>query len=137
MKLKRLLDEIRELGDRIHQDYGLLGFYRRQSNAVSSPVYGERTRTQPSGKAPFEKWVLKALDKELEIKEEESRLDDLKLKATNSLEKLENKEMALAIMYRHISFMTYDEIMGAMHLSRSSVYRLLDEAKPVIDSLEV
>lgn len=137
MKLKQVLDEIRELSDKIHQDYGLLQFYRRQSNAISSPVYGERMHTQPSGKAPFEKWVLKALDKEMEIKDEEAKLDDLKLKATNSLEKLEDKEMALAIMYRHISFMTYDEIMGAMHLSRSSVYRLLDDAKPVIDSLEV
>ena len=137
MTLKQLLDEIRELSDKIHQDYGLLQFYRRQSNAISGPVYGERIHTQPSGKAPFEKWVLKALDKEMEIKDEEAKLDDLKLKATNSLEKLEDKEMALAIMYRHISFMTYDEIMGAMHLSRSSVYRLLDEAKPVIDSLEV
>ena len=137
MKLKQLLDEIRELSDKIHQDYGLLEFYRRQSNAISSPVYGERIHTQPRGKAPFEKWVLKALDKEMEIKDEEAKLDDLKLKATNSLEKLEDKEMALAIMYRHISFMPYDEIMCAMHLSRSSVYRLLDDAKPAIDSLEV
>lgn len=137
MKLKALLSEIRELGDRLHQDYGLLKFYRRQSYAISSPRYGEKIHTEPSGKAPFEKWVLKELDKEREIKEEEDRLSELKLRATNALEKLENKDMALAIMYRHISLMTYDEIMSAMSLSRSSLYRLLNEAEPVIESLEV
>ena len=104
---------------------------------IPGPIYGEKIHTQPSGKAPFEKWVIKALDKEREIKEEEDVLADLKLKATNALEKLENKDMALAIMYRYISFMTYDEIMSAMYFSRSSLYRLLNEAEEVMKSLDV
>lgn len=137
MKLKQLLDEIRDLSEKIHNDYNLLRFYKSQENVIPGPVYGEKIHTQPSGKAPFEKWVLKALDKEMEIKDESARLDELKLKATNTLEKLENQEMALAIMYRHISFMTYDEIMSTMHLSRSSVYRLLDDAKETMETLEV
>ena len=45
--------------------------------------------------------------------------------------------MALAIMYRHISFMTYDEIMSTMYVSRSSLYRLLNEAEEVMKSLDV
>ena len=77
------------------------------------------------------------LQKEKEIKEEEGVLADLKLKATNALEKLENKDMALAILYRYISFMTYDEIMSAMYVSRSSLYRLLNEAEEVMKSLDV
>ena len=105
MKLKLVLDEIKDLSNKIHQDKGLLKFYQRQADVIPGPIYGEKIHTQPSGKAPFEKWVIKALDKEKEIKEEEDTLADLKLKATNALEKLENKDMALAIMYRHISFM--------------------------------
>ena len=140
MKLKLVLDEIKDLSDKIHQDRGLLKFYQRQADVIPGPIYGEKIYTQPSGKAPFdpfEKWVIKALDKEKEIKEEEDTLADLKLKATNALEKLENKDMALAIMYRHISFMTYDEIMSAMYVSRSSLYRLLNEAEEVMKSLDV
>ena len=123
MKLKLVLDEIKDLSNKIHQDRGLLKFYKRQADMIPGPIYGEKMHTQPSGKAPFEKWVIKALDKEKEIKEEEDTLADL--------------DMALAIMYRHISFMTYDEIMSAMYVSRSSLYRLLNEAEEVMKSLDV
>ena len=96
MKLKLVLDEIKDLSNKIHQDRGLLKFYQRQADAIPGPIYGEKIHTQPSGKAPFEKWVIKALDKEKEIKEEEDALSDLKLKATNALEK-KKKRMYLLI----------------------------------------
>lgn len=133
MKLKRLLEGIGELTDRIRHDRALLRYYRSEAGKIPGPVYGERPHTQPSGRAPFEKWVNKALDKENEIAAEEKELEDMKVRAATAIEGFEDRDMGMAVIYRFLSLMTYDEIMSAMHLSRSSVYRLLDDAKPVIE----
>lgn len=138
MKLKELLDEIKTLHLKLKHDNELIEFYEEQSLKIPGPVYGkEKVDVQPSGKAPFEKWVFKKLDKEQEMKETLVELENKKIIALNALETLNNKDLEFFILYRFVSFMRYEDIINKMHYSRSTIYRLKAEAKVVIETLEV
>lgn len=138
MKLKELLDEIKALHLKLKHDNELIEFYEEQSLRIPGPVYDqEKVDVQPSGKAPFEKWIFKKLDKEQEMKGTIEELEGKKIIALNALEKLKNKDLEFFILYRFVSFMSYEEIIKKMHYSRSTIYRLKAEAKVVIETLEV
>lgn len=80
---------------------------------------------------------MKKIDKTHEIEKKEKRLSELKEKVVTILEKLNNLDLMLVIIYRNLSFMKYEDIMSKMHLSRSSVYRLHNEAMEKIKEIEI
>lgn len=138
MKLNEALAEIANLNQEIIKDYKLCEFYEEQSKTISSARYGEeKIDKTPSFKAPFEQRALKKIDKTHEIEKKEKRLSELKEKVVTILEKLNNLDLMLVIIYRNLSFMKYEDIMSKMHLSRSSVYRLHNEAMEKIKEIEI
>lgn len=137
MKLIEILDEIKNLNINIQRGIQLVQFYDEQASVIPGPMYDvERVDKTRSNKAPFEIWIFKKLDKEREIEQCQEQLKNLKLRVVTALESLTNQNYAMIIMYRHLSFMTYKQIMKKMHLSRSSAYRLYDEAMIAIKDIE-
>ena len=74
-------------------------------------------------KAPFEKWILKTLDYELEIKEMRINLPIIKADILKTIEKLKDSEMERVLILRYIDWLTWNQIADEMYISRSTVKR--------------
>ncbi len=74
-------------------------------------------------KAPFEKWILKALDYELEIKDMEANLPIIKADILKTIEQLKDSEMERVLILRYIDWLTWNQIADEMYISRSTVKR--------------
>lgn len=96
---------------------------------IPGPVWGEeKLHTQPSGKAPFEKWIYKKLDLEDALKKVEKEFEAKGIEITELVtSKIEDTNTQMVVLYRDVSFKSYEEIAKALHISLSYVYRLHKE----------
>ena len=122
------LEELRALRTKITRLEGQIEYCKEQSMKIPGPVWGEeKLHTQPSGKAPFEKWVLKQLDLEKDVRALQEEFEAKSIKAAEAIQSMIDDEQVLkAILYREVSFMKYTEIAEKMGVSKSYVYRLHD-----------
>ena len=115
------LNELSALRAKIKQLEGRIEYCKEQSMMIPGPMWGE------SGKAPFEKWVIKQLDLEKEVKELQGEFEVLSIKITDEITSLIDDEQEIrAVLYREVSFMKYTDIAEKMKVSKSYVYRLHD-----------
>lgn len=122
------LSELSALRAKIKQLEGRIEYCKEQSMMIPGPMWGEeKIHTQPSGKAPFEKWVIKQLDLEKEVKELQEEFEAKSIKAAEAITSiLEDGQVLKAVLYREVSFMKYTEIAEKMGVSKSYIYRLHD-----------
>ena len=122
------LSELRALRAKIMQLEGRIEYCKEQSMMIPGPMWGEeKIQIQPSGKAPFEKWVIKQLDLEREVKKLQAEFEALSIKITDEITSLIDDEQEIrAVLYREVSFMKYTDIAEKMKISKSYVYRLHD-----------
>lgn len=122
------LSELSALRAKIKQLEGRIEYCKEQSMMIPGPMWDEeKIHTQPSGKAPFEKWVIKQLDLEREVKELQGEFEALSIKITDEITSLIDDEQEIrAVLYREVSFMKYTDIAEKMKISKSYVYRLHD-----------
>lgn len=122
------LEELKALRAKITRLEGQIEYCKEQSMKIPGPVWGEeKLHTQPSGKAPFEKWVLKQLDFEKEVRELQEEFEGKSIKAAEAITSiLEDEQVLKAVLYREVSFMKYTEIAEKMKVSKSYIYRLHD-----------
>ena len=122
------LEELRALRAKITRLEGQIEYCKEQSMKIPGPVWGEeKLHTQPSGKAPFEKWVLKQLDLEKDVRILQEEFEIKSIRAAEAITSiLEDEQVLKAILYREVSFMKYTEIAEKMGVSKSYVYRLHD-----------
>lgn len=122
------LEELRALRAKITRLEGQIEYCKEQSMKIPGPVWGEeKLHTQPSGKAPFEKWVLKQLDFEKDVRELQEEFEAKSIKAAEAITSiLEDEQVLKAVLYREVSFMKYTEIAEKMRVSKSYIYRLHD-----------
>jgi len=122
------LEELRALRAKITRLEGQIEYCKEQSMKIPGPVWGEeKLHTQPSGKAPFEKWVLKQLDFEKDGRSLQEEFEAKSIKATEAITSvLEDEQVLKVVLYREVSFMKYTEIAEKMRVSKSYIYRLHD-----------
>ena len=122
------LEELRALRAKITRLEGQIEYCKEQSMKIPGPVWGEeKLHTQPSGKAPFEKWVLKQLDFEKDLRSLQEEFEAKSIKATEAITSvLEDEQVLKVVLYREVSFMKYTEIAEKMRVSKSYIYRLHD-----------
>lgn len=122
------LEELKALRTKITRLEGQIEYCKEQSMKIPGPVWGEeKLHTQPSGKAPFEKWVLKQLDLEKDVRTLQEEFEAKSIKAAEAIQSIIDDEQILkTILYREVSFMKYTEIANKMGVSKSYVYRLHD-----------
>ena len=122
------LEELRALRAKIMRLEGQIEYCREQSMKIPGPVWGEeKIHTHPSGKAPFEKWVLKQLDLEKDVRELQEDFEAKSIKVAEAITSiLEDEQVLKAVLYREVSFMKYTEIAEKMKVSKSYIYRLHD-----------
>ena len=122
------LEELKALRAKIVRLEGQIEYCKEQSMKIPGPVWGEeKLHTQPSGKAPFEKWIFKQLDFEKEVKELQEEFEAKSIKAAEAITSvLEDGQVLKAVLYREVSCMKYTEIAEKMGVSKSYIYRLHD-----------
>ena len=122
------LEELKTLRAKIVRLEGQIEYCKEQSMKIPGPVWGEeKLHAQPSGKAPFEKWIFKQLDFEKEVKELQEEFEAKSIKAAEAITSvLEDGQVLKAVLYREVSFMKYTEIAEKMGVSKSYIYRLHD-----------
>ena len=122
------IEELKALRAKIVRLEGQIEYCKEQSMKIPGPVWGEeKLHTQPSGKAPFEKWIFKQLDFEKEVKELQGEFEAKSIKAAEAITSvLEDGQVLKAVLYREVSFMKYTEIAEKMCVSKSYIYRLHD-----------
>jgi DNA-directed RNA polymerase specialized sigma24 family protein len=86
-------------------------------------------------KAPFEKWILKTLDYELEIKEMERLLPSYKKEVLQAIEQIEDKDYRLILVHRYIDWLSWRQIADRMFFSSATIRRWHDKALLQIELL--
>lgn len=82
-------------------------------------------------------WKAKCEAEAAKIDEDRQILDDMKLKALNALEGQRNERAISFIINHYLAFKTYKEMEEEMYLSRSTLYRIRDEAIKLMEEIEV
>lgn len=129
MSLLSCFEKLKGLRRRMYYLSKRIEFCKEQSLLIPGPIYGDdKVQSEPSGKAPFEKWVLKQLDFEMELEKLEKEYESLSVKTTELLEDtIKSEKTLLVLMYREILFLPYIEVAKKVNLSLSYVYKLHHE----------
>jgi len=85
--------------------------------------------------APFEKWILKALDDELLIEELKKQLPLIKCEIISLIDELEDKEYKMILIHRYIDWLSWTEISQKLYYSSSKIRRMHDKALEEISIL--
>lgn len=128
------LGKLKEMKDKISKIENQIEYCKEQAIKISGPVFGEeKVHTQPTCKAPFEKWIWRQLDLEKELDNIKNDFETLSIKITDEITHLiKNEQVLKAFLYREISFMKYMDIAEKLNISKSYVYRLHDLGAKVI-----
>ena len=75
--------------------------------------------------SPFEKWILKKLDLEKELKEVEAEYEAKSIELTDFISsKISDEKTMMIVLYRDVSNKPYEDISKIVNLSLSYVYKL-------------
>jgi DNA-directed RNA polymerase specialized sigma subunit len=85
--------------------------------------------------APFEKWILKALDDELLIEELKKQLPLIKCEIISLIDELEEKEYKMILIHRYIDWLSWTDISQKLYYSSSKIRRMHDKALEEISIL--
>ena len=122
--VKEFLSRYHNTKLKIQKLQALVDEYIRLANQVPGVQFDKiRVDGGKNLKAPFEKWILKALDYELEIKDMEKNLPIIKANTLKTIEQLNDSEMERVLILRYIDWLTWNQIADEMYISRSTVKR--------------
>lgn len=74
-------------------------------------------------KAPFEKWIQKTLDNEFLITDMKKSLPIIKGEIISVIEKLEDRQFKMILIYRYIDWLSWSEISNKLYCSVSTIKR--------------
>jgi predicted DNA-binding protein (UPF0251 family) len=124
MTAKEYLSRYHNTKVKIEKLQALVDTYIRLANEIPGIQFDAiRVDGGKSLKAPFEKWILKTLDYELEIKEMEMNLPKIKADILKTIKQLKDAEMERVLILRYIDWLTWNQIADEMYISNATVRR--------------
>lgn len=138
MEAKEYLSRYHNLQLKIQKKHEYIDFCEERSRLVSSPIYGEKEGMSPNRnlKAPFEKWILRKIDAERELKELEKEVVIVKAEIEEAIAKLHDVDMERIVFYKYIDWLSWSEMEKVMFISVSSLRRKHDQALKIIAGKE-
>lgn len=129
MTAKEYLSRYHNTKVKIEKLQALVDTYIRLANEIPGIQFDAiRVDGGKNLKAPFEKWILKTLDYELEIKEMERLLPSYKKETLQAIEQIEDKDYRLILVHRYIDWLSWRQIADRMFFSSATVRRWHDKA---------
>ncbi|MDG0889227.1 sigma factor-like helix-turn-helix DNA-binding protein [Paracholeplasma manati] len=99
-------------------------YYNQMSYSLPGMNFDqERVDGTKKMEAPFSKWIHKALDCELKIKEIQKQLPTIKETVINLIETIDDVELKQVLMFRYIVWLSWSEIAQKMFISPTTVRR--------------
>ena len=129
MTAKEYLSQVYRLDHKIY----LMQLEVEEYNHLAASVPGqdfskERVDTSPTYDAPYVKWIIKALDKEREIKEKMKELQVLKAKVMVVIDEVEDDSLRMVLKLRYINSMSFPDIANKLYAAESTIKRWHREA---------
>jgi len=124
MDVKEYLCRYHVTKEKILKLQALVDEYIRLANSIPGINFDQiRVDGGKNLQAPFEKWILKALDYELEIIEMTRSLPMIKEQAFKAIEQINDSELERLLVLRYIDWLTWNQIAHEMHISNATVRR--------------
>lgn len=124
MTSKEYLEQIGKLEHKIKCMKFRSQEYDRLSMSLPSQDFTrDRVQTTPNLEAPFVKWIMKKVDLDNRIEEEEKKLEVLKGEALMKIESLDSEDYKNLLILKYIQFKTFDEIANMLFISIATVKR--------------
>ena len=129
MDVKEYLSRYHETEERILKLQQVVAEYLRLANTIPG-VNLDQIRVDGTRKldAPFEKWILRALDDELLIEELKRQLPIIKCEIISIIDELEDKQHKMILIHRYIDWLSWSEISKKLYFSSSKIRRMHDKA---------
>lgn len=121
MQAYRLENEIKIEKEKLETMRSLL-------TSITSPGYEEHYNPNRGTDAPYVQLLEKAFDIEEKIATKLTRLLELRTDIENAIDRNENKDERLVLIYRYLNHMSWSEIADEMYADKSSVRRWHDRA---------
>ncbi len=136
MKAKEYFRQISRIETMIKSKMRRAELFREIASSVSSPKYSDMPRPpQRKSTSLMEDAINKAIDLEKEIKEDERKLNELKIEALELIGKIENNNSQTVLILRYFEKKSWEEIKDLIYYSLSGVYKLHGNALNEIDKL--
>ena len=117
------LSQLTYIDRRIQYDLMELEELRLRSMSVSSPNLGETVAHTQSNDAPFVKVLEIIWQKEERVKREIAELEQKREEIRGAIERLENEDERLVLLYRYLQGMKWEAIAYELHVSLSTIKR--------------
>ena len=136
MDVKEYLCRYHVTEEKILKLQQIVAEYLRLANTIPG-VNLDQIRVDGTRKldAPFEKWILKALDDELLIEELKKQLPLIKCEIISLIDELEEKEYKMILIHRYIDWLSWTDISQKLYYSSSKIRRMHDKALEEISIL--
>ena len=124
MNAKEYLSRYHEAEIKINKLQQMVDEYIRLANSIPGINFDAiRVDGTKNLKAPFEKWILRALDDEAVIIELKSKLPIIKGEIIAVIDEIEDKELRKLLIYRYLDWSSWQEIAEKMFVSISTLKR--------------
>ena len=129
MNVKEYLSRYHETKVKIKELEQIVAEYIRLANSIPGINFDQvRIDGTKSLQAPFEKWILRALDDEMLIESLNKELPNIKCEIIAIIDEVDDKELRKVLIYRYIDWNNWNEIAAKMSYSYSTARRLHDRA---------
>lgn len=137
MDVKEYLSRYHETEIKIKKLQQMVDEYIRLANTIPGINFDAiRVDGTKSLQAPFEKWILRALNDEAAIVELKRKLPIIKGEIIAVIDELEDKELRKLLIYRYLDWSSWQEIADKMFVSISTLKRWHKEALLVIKIMD-
>ena len=129
MNVKEYLSRYHETEIKINKLQQMVDEYIRLANSIPGINFDAiRVDGTKSLQAPFEKWILRALNDEAVIVELKRRLPIIKGEIVSLIEILDNSDLKRILLFRYIDWLSWSEISKKMYCSIATIRRWHDKA---------
>ena len=124
MNVKEFLSRYHDTQVKITKLQQIVDEYIRLANSIPGINFDAiRVDGTKSLQAPFEKWILRALNDEVVIEELKRELPIIKGEIIAAIDEVEDDELRKLLIYRYIDWNSWQEIAEKLYVSMSTVKR--------------
>lgn len=133
MAAKEYLKKIARMESYIQSKKERLAVLKEMSSGISSPKFDDMPRNPNKGRSRLEETILKYIDLENEIKEDEKKLEYEKLYLLEAIGRIEEPEYQTILISRYFKHQSWDDIAKSLFYTKRWIYSLHGRALERLD----
>lgn len=133
MAAKEYLKKIARMESYIQSKKERLAVLKEMSSGISSPKFDDVPRNPNKGRSRLEETILKYIDLENEIKEDEKKLEYEKLYLLEAIGRIEEPEYQTILISRYFKHQSWNDIANSLFYTKRWLYSLHGRALERLD----